>query len=135
MSQITIRVPIPGRPYSQIEASYAPDEAVDTAELLRVLGELATAEHDEGEPGEQEQQPQQQRSQATRPQGAPATRQHTSLYCAEHNVELVLSAAKYQTYDEGPNGERVPAKFFCPGDRNGTGANHTVYRSRAVAAP
>jgi len=70
-------------------------------------------------------------------QSAPAaprgTQNGTGLYCPDHEgVQLIESAAQYQTYDEGPDGEPIPAKFFCPGRENGTGKNHSVWRSKAV---
>lgn len=56
----------------------------------------------------------------------------SGLFCPDHpSIELLQSAEQYQEYDE-VDGERLPAKFFCPGKANGTGKNHSVWRSKAV---
>lgn len=65
-----------------------------------------------------------------RPAGGPQKR-GSGLWCPDHDgVELVESKAEYQTYDD-VDGQQVPAKFFCPGESNGTGSNHSVWRSKA----
>ena len=57
----------------------------------------------------------------------------SGLFCPDHTrIELIQSADQYQQWDEGPSGEKVAAKFFCPGKENGTGRNHSIWRSRAL---
>ena len=55
-----------------------------------------------------------------------------TLYCPEHEgVKLIQTKAQWQVYDE-IDGQSVPAKYFCPGEENGTGANHSLWRRDGI---
>ncbi len=91
-------------------------------------GEFVNPDPPPGAPPVQQQPP----AAPQRPQGG-QQRPPSGLLCTQHHTMLVESIAKYQEYDE-VDGQQVPAKFFCPGDKNGTGANHSVWRSQAIPA-
>jgi hypothetical protein len=75
------------------------------------------------------QQPRQERQ----PQGP---QKPSGLFCPEHpSVQLVQSKPLYQKYDTDPEtGADIPAAYFCPGQANGTGSNHSVWRRNALVA-
>lgn len=65
---------------------------------------------------------------------AAAPRAGSGLYCPEHtNVEAVPSKKEYARFEEDEYGNQVQANYFCPGEQNGTGKNHQLWRRQLVA--
>lgn len=123
---LTVRIPW-GTPYGYAEYTY--DPASETKPDWRAVMASVKAIEDTYKAVFNGSAP-------SAPQAEPAPARPTpsgSLFCPDHpQVALVQSADKFQEWDEGPNGERIAAKFFCPGDKNGVGKNHSVWRSKAV---
>ena len=139
--QTTHRIPWQRLAYGYSEVTYAEGEPVDFAKLalealtmedsyLASLPERVPVS--QGDPGWAPESQDAQRGRQEPRQGG--SRPSSGLLCPTHHIGLVETIAKYQEYDDGPNGEKVPAKFFCPGKENGTGQNHSVWRSQAVPA-
>jgi hypothetical protein len=89
-----------------------------------------------GEVSTTKPQAQTQRPTATQEQGSFKSTYGVTLYCPEHTeVELRETIPQYQEYDveiiDGVE-TKVPAKFYCPKDLNGTEKNHSVWRSKAL---
>ena len=76
-------------------------------------------------------------AQASRPTASPEQssaeyQPGMTLYCPEHEgTKLIQTKAQWQVYDE-IDGQSVPAKYFCPGEENGTGANHSLWRRDGI---
>lgn len=139
---------VDGVPYSQVRIDIGADWDATTSAISQAVAfaKVLADEYSQTfggpppyEPGEPVREPVDEDWHGGGTQRAPqggasnAPKTHSGLFCPDHpRVELVQSIDKYQKWDEGPNGSRIPAAFFCPGKENGTGTNHTIYRSKAV---
>lgn len=52
--------------------------------------------------------------------------------CPEHGVAAAPSILKYQEIEMSDEGEERYAKYFCPGQHNGTGKNHPLWARELV---
>ena len=150
---ITVRLALEA-PYSYVEATFDAVAEINDAELWDLVTRLNDgAPRDEDESRSQtfedgtplppeDSAPQndadlapneRRHHEAPRQQPRAGAKRGSGLFCPDHQrIELIQSADQYQEWDDGPNGEKVPAKFFCPGKENGTGRNHSIWRSRAL---
>lgn len=56
-------------------------------------------------------------------------------YCPDHpGVKALPSIPRYQEVEMDEEGYERYAKYFCPGQENGTGANHNLYARQLVGA-
>lgn len=54
-------------------------------------------------------------------------------FCPQHDgVRVLPSIQKFWRIEMDDEGNEVLANYFCPGNDNGTGANHTVWRREIV---
>ena len=55
-------------------------------------------------------------------------------FCPEHpGVAALPSIPRYQEVEMGEDGYERYAKYFCPGQENGTGRNHNLYARQLVS--
>ena len=131
---------IPGVAYSAVRIPLVADlQEMDewVARAMNAAQLLANAYHSAfAEPFPESSPEVPVRQLAARPNGAPpSVRAASGAFCPQHEgIEVIVSAPQYQQYDEDENGQQVPAKFYCPGTKNGTGKNHSLWRSQLVWA-
>lgn len=145
MAKITHRIPW-RTPYGWTEIVYESGEALDYPQLAldavtmedsyaallpkQEIENVPERQYEDAPP-EYGEPPREQRREPPRGSQRPqsATQRGSGFYCPNHpNVEVRESAPQYQTYDD-VDGVQMPAKFYCPGASNGTGKNHSLWRS------
>lgn len=71
------------------------------------------------------------------PRGRPAAGLDPDLIihgnCPEHGVPARPSNLQYQEIEMSDTGDERYAKYFCPGQENGTGANHSLWARELVS--
>lgn len=146
----------PGVPYSVIRVSLEGHRDADkiTIDYAVEMAELAATAYAQRFPEPQQEAPQRaqgaQRASAPAPARTAAARpaartqraQSNKLDpelivegdCPEHGCAAVPSILKYQETEFSEEGVERYAKYFCPGDKNGTGQNHPLWARELVAA-